>query len=116
MMTSALGEKGEKMPKLIDADKAKEVLKHLLYETAMNNLDIADIYEDIIENRLDTWIELIPTVDAVPVRHGRWVKTGQSFVNPNKFRNYCCSECGLELDKQIRSKPNYCSNCGAKMD
>lgn len=53
--------------RLISADKAKEVLKHLLYETAMNNIDIADIYEDIIENRLDTWIELIPTVDAVEV-------------------------------------------------
>jgi hypothetical protein len=54
--------------RLISADKAKEVLKHLLYETAMNNdLDIADIYEDIAERRLDTWIELIPTVDAVPV-------------------------------------------------
>ena len=53
--------------RLISADKAKEVLKHLLYETAMNNeLDIADIYEDIIENRLNTWIELIPTVDAEP--------------------------------------------------
>lgn len=54
--------------RLISADKAKEVLKHLLYETAMNNdIDIAEIYEDIIENRLDTWIELIPTVDAVEV-------------------------------------------------
>lgn len=50
------------------------------------------------------------------VRHGRWEKTGQSFVNPNKFRNYFCSECGLELDEHIRSKPNYCPNCGAKMD
>lgn len=49
-------------------------------------------------------------------KHGRWLKTGQSFVNPNKFKNYFCSECGLELDEHIRSKPNYCPNCGAKMD
>ena len=54
--------------RLISADKAREVLKHLLYETAMDNdIDIAEIYEDIAERRLDTWIELIPTVDAVPV-------------------------------------------------
>ncbi len=57
-----------------------------------------------------------PTVDAEPVKHGRWLKTGQSFVNPNKFRNYFCSECGTDLDEHIRSTPNYCPHCGAKMD
>lgn len=56
--------------RLISADKARQVLTHLLYETAMNNeLDIADIYEDIAEKRLDTWIELIPTVEAVRHEH-----------------------------------------------
>lgn len=58
----------------------------------------------------------IEALKAEPVKHGHWLKTGQSFVNPNKFRNYFCSECGLELDEHIRSKPNYCPNCGAKMD
>lgn len=57
--------------------------------------------------------EDIPTVDAVPVRHGRWVKSGQSFVYPHKFRNYSCSVCGYDIEK---TKYNYCPNCWAKMD
>ena len=49
-----------------------------------------------------------PTVDAVPVRHGKWItkSTGGEFFD-------CCSECGyVEWDA-----PNkYCPNCGARMD
>ena len=52
-------------------------------------------------------------IDAVPVKHGKWMKTGQSFVNPNKFRNYWCSACGYDIEKR---KYNYCPNCGASMD
>ena len=46
---------------------------------------------------------------------GTWTKTGQSFVNPNKFRNFCCSNCLCELDEHIRIEPNFCPNCGADM-
>ena len=46
---------------------------------------------------------------------GHWCKTGQSFVNPSKFRNYCCSNCQWELDEHIRTEPNFCQNCGADM-
>lgn len=49
-------------------------------------------------------------------KHGQWLKSGQSFVFPGKFRNYVCSECGFELDKSIRMKFRYCPNCGKKMD
>ena len=59
-------------------------------------------------------LEELPTVE--PVKHGKWVKTGQGFLNPNKFRNYCCSKCKTDIDEHIRIKPNYCPNCGAKMD
>lgn len=53
--------------RLIDADKAKEVLTKLLYETAMNNSGGASLMcEDIAEHRLETWFGLVPTVDAVP--------------------------------------------------
>ena len=41
-----------------------------------------------------------PTIDAEPVRHGRWVE------------GIACSEC-RQVDL---SKPNYCPNCGAKMN
>jgi rubrerythrin len=45
-------------------------------------------------------------------KKGKWIKTGQSFVFPEKFRNYSCSECGYDVDK---TKFNFCPNCGADM-
>ena len=93
--------------RLIDADKAKEVLTKLLYETALNNSGGASLMcEDIAENRLETWLGLVPTVDAEPVRHGRWLKNGD---------RYCeCSVCHHEGNTS--GADNYCPNCGAKMD
>ena len=87
----------------------------------MRLVDADELYKlPCVHGAEGTWLCLedirnIPTADAEPVKHGHWLKTGQSFVNPNKFRNYLCSVCGLELDEHIRSKPNYCPNCGAIM-
>lgn len=53
-----------------------------------------------------------PTVDAVEVVHGQWIAVPSSDMMTGKA--YCCSEC-----KRMRYgsfMPNYCSNCGAKMD
>ena len=56
-------------------------------------------------------LENIPTIDAEPVRHGKWV------FNPSDafeamFAKPKCSECGFES----ADGGNYCSNCGARMD
>lgn len=54
-------------------------------------------------------IQEMPTVDAVPVRHGRWVmKEGElAFWDE-------CSECARKILHRI---PHYdfCPNCGADM-
>lgn len=50
-------------------------------------------------------IQGMPTVDAVPVRHGHWVYT------PTSPFGFMCSECGIEM-----CRFNYCPNCGARMD
>lgn len=55
----------------------------------------------------------LPTIEP---KRGKWLKTGQSFVYPDKFRNYFCSVCGFELDTHIRQEPNYCPHCGARME
>ena len=55
-------------------------------------------------------IEKAPTVDAVPVVHGRWI----SFLDGDHImpeRYYRCSRCGRV---ESRRQP-YC-HCGAKMD
>ena len=58
---------------------------------------------DEAKKTFDTIIDLQPTVDAEPVRHGHWKWDG----------DYICSNCG---ERGHRNKWNYCPNCGAKMD
>lgn len=54
-------------------------------------------------------IDRAPTVDAEPVRHGRW-----TYLNCFEEGRYQCRECGHFVD--AGADMNYCPNCGAKMD
>lgn len=56
----------------------------------------------------------IPTVDAVPVVHGKWIPD-TAFGNDIMSNGMAvlCSECG---QGHFRGKTNYCPKCGAKMD
>lgn len=61
-------------------------------------------------------LSALPTVDAVPVRHGRW-ETVEDWDGDEHYR---CSECGAEF-VLIDGTPNdndylYCPHCGARMD
>lgn len=52
-----------------------------------------------------------PTIEAEPVRHGRWIE------RPNTKGQVYCSECGtLEKITDNNFKSRRCPNCGAKMD
>lgn len=61
------------------------------------------------------FIENAPEEDVALVVHGRWVD--------HMCRDWRCSECGEKIHK-VRNvdgycyddKPNYCPNCGARMD
>jgi len=50
------------------------------------------------------------TVDAEPVRHGKWIEVD---VGDCCYR---CSECGFIRDAYLLDIGNYCPKCGAKMD
>ncbi len=77
-------------------------------ETYLDNL--AEGYTEVYN-----LIKSAPAIEAEPVRHGRWVD--------RMVRDWRCSECGEAIYK-VRNvdgycyddKPNYCPNCGAKMD
>lgn len=89
------------MQRLIDANKLlSEVMKTKYY-----HLPNGDIAIPIID------IEHAPTVDAVPVVHGRWT-TKRTQEHDGEWY---CSACGYEpivmTDDMI-----YCPGCGAKMD
>lgn len=59
-----------------------------------------EILHEIIDNQ--------PTIEAEPVRHGRWTKDGCDC----KYFYYKCSVCGEDNDGRTK----FCPNCGAKMD
>lgn len=48
-------------------------------------------------------IKCAPTVDAEPVRHGKWI---------DRKIAYICNRCRCGADRTY----SYCPNCGAKMD
>ena len=50
----------------------------------------------------------LPTVDAVEVVHGQWIRKKLVMCEPY----YLCSVCGKLHDQDY----NFCNNCGAKMD
>ena len=97
--------------RLIDSDAA--------YERAQADLcrgGLEDWEFDMIVNLLDS----APTVDAVPVVHGRWDGEGDGFADGEIVLDvWYCSECGHCIDDGTDDPcvlPNYCPNCGAKMD
>lgn len=63
----------------------------------------------------DYEIASMPTIDAVPVVHGRWIDEGAYVTTAyGSLDVYQCSNCNREIT--IDDYDNYCPNCGARMD
>lgn len=99
-MTTARWVKGEKM-RLIDADKLRTIRS--IQSGDFNSIET-----------IQKWIGDAPTVDAVPVRHGKWVHDGYDIPHGVDWMH--CSECGNREPYVPAAMTNYCPNCGAKMD
>ena len=82
---------GRLKTRLIDA----EALKERIITPRANG-------KDLITELIDS----MPTIDAEPVRHGKWIEY------PIADGMNQCSECGV-----LRfGESNYCPNCGCRMD
>lgn len=95
------------MVRLIDAD----ALTIDLFKKAMDDAFLtgnADMHRLLIQV-----IAHYPTVDAVPVRHGKWKKIPSTWGSA-----FACSECGEKAVETVMGKPRYeyCPMCGARMD
>ena len=67
-------------------------------------------------NAAQSLIDIQPTVEAEPVRHGRWT---EKKINGGGIWDYyfVCSECHHETpNRGYTIAPDYCPGCGAKMD
>lgn len=89
------------MTRLIDADALKVVFE----EKSSERVCGVELCKAIISR-----IDEMPTVDAVPVRHGKWIDRNGAIVAPF-WERYECSECGV-----MSGNNKYCPNCGARMD
>ena len=103
MEMCVLGRKGVGLVGLIDAD----AMRNYWLENGENEY----VYD---ANAMLDSIDAQPTIDAVPVVHGRWVHTDEAAAWFGKDE---CSECHYHhADRYDLSFFNYCPNCGAKMD
>lgn len=82
--------------RLIDADA---ITKEKLVKFVGNQNFIS--FDDLL------WmISEIPTIDAVPVVRGEWLRQDETFTR------FMCSQCG---SKNHAGYENFCPNCGADM-
>lgn len=113
---------------LIDGNKLVKDLKAM--QTQFDAIDLGGLIRGIEEQ---------PTIEAEPVRHGRW-EWHENWGNTTRFEmpemfdaGWRCSVCGIDLVQYLKSHfsdiPSYlecateemptlgrCPNCGAKMD
>lgn len=101
--------------RLIDADALKYHLEDLHSYTKLAE---TDAYYRGETNALQVAIECIDrmsSVDAVPLKHGRWklFKIGGAAY---PFWNNVCSICDWKTSIVGACDYKFCPNCGAKMD
>ena len=89
--------------RLIDADALTKILQEVLDEHKHEEDNVVDIAFRLFIGQ----IAIAPTIEAEPVRHGRWnIRT----YLPRE--GYYCSECRTVEWRTSR----FCPYCGAKMD
>ena len=113
------------MKRLIDADALAREMYHKSFEVD----DGRNVWNSGLWIRYKIFEEAIrdaPIVDAVPVRHGRWVAHTMSEITgydpalsgDDPVCTYSCSVCGEDCyvsDTGDDILSNYCPNCGARL-
>ena len=97
--------------RLIDAD----ALDAEMYRKSFEVDDGRNVWNSGLWIRYKIYEEAIrdaPTVDAVPVRHGKWIHEVRYTIDSlHSYQQYRCSECGMTYITNTK----YCPNCGADM-
>lgn len=92
------------MARLIDAEALERSFRDVM-------LDEVPTYLNVIVGM----IRSMPTVDAEPVRHGRWIAMQEDYGDVY----YVCSECNeawfLSDGTPVDNNMHYCTRCGARM-
>ena len=95
---------------LIDLDELKKFpIRADNYDKKHGNENFVMGIEAVLE-----YAENLPTVDAEPVRHGRWVN-GECTNCKHNLIELCSGE-DYELDMYAEFDAEFCPFCGARMD
>lgn len=87
------------MTRLIDADELRDNMLYAMCGTGYQHVAMREI-------------DFMPTIDAVPIRHGKWLPENRTM---DAF--WVCSCCGFPSEAHGAFKIyKYCPNCGARMD
>lgn len=93
---------------LIESEALLARLDKLYQLSAINGLGL----EPVMAMRdIKALISAMPELEAVPVKHGRWLPVLNG-IDDDANPAFDCSEC----DAMCNKKHNYCPACGAKMD
>ena len=104
-MTTAVGQKGKNM-RLIDAEELlRRGLDYFVEEYQGTE-------EEFERTELKELVDDSQTVDAVPVRHGKWIQRTE-YIDDMGFTGCRCSECNYWKPMGVW---HYCPNCGSRMD
>ena len=90
--------------RLVNADTVADDLKDLI-KSGMYPSIIAEKFVPLVQA-----IQMLPRIEAEPVRRGRWV------VEPGI--GCWCSACGFDIGNEldVMEYGNYCPSCGALME
>lgn len=94
------------MARYIDVEPLEDKLKEHIRKTE----------SELMLGALSTFLRVLditPTADVAPVRHGRWVESFKDNAPPTLRSRWTCSWCG---NVQTYGITDYCPNCGARMD
>lgn len=99
--------------RLIDADKLlNENCGYVLWGEYKSCAECYEDHKHKCYHEIDAQdIMDAPTIEADPIKHGRW-ETPKGYPNV-----LLCSECNTPYEKkEFVATPNYCPNCGVRMD
>ena len=98
------------MTEYIDKDEVVDMLRRWGQEAAETNSAEADAFEAVAYE-----LQYFPAADVAPVVHARW--TNPSWTT---YKHGTCSACNWVNTTGAHCngfrKPNFCPNCGARMD
>ena len=97
--------------RLFDADALVDALMmYTWYDEDGWGIDDAEAKREYIKG----WLPDIPTIEAEPVRHGKWTRIWSHTIYDctSSIPHYVCNECG----SITLWESSYCPTCGAKMD